>query len=585
MYHNMLIIVIIYLSFLTCYSQDIIRRDDFANKKTYWYWRQDGNASPPELHNGLASIKLENPISQQYCNSEIMDPSNIFSFSTIRMRVKAKNVANAGSWGWGYWHTEAFGGPNFFDLAWFMEQNDGIPQSVDTWWRARSNNSPITGCYLDLDSLVDRSQWHNYEIQWYPDSVNFWVDSIRLLSCTTIVPQSLMAFHIWIDNRTYNLQGTTQQYSWTGNNEILIDYVEMFQGEYPLVNIPPTGNILFRGIYNEIGQGYSEYLWKDITCQSDSGQSVVLVTARSEQYDGLSDDDDIKIIIDNEDYGWNTYKSFNGDTDSGRVKTLSYINQMDSGLHQIKVYGDITPTLYDITVLSAPSGSVILKDSLVETASGGNNILWKEYYFDCKKGFVSLYFAGYADEDFTHVLGNAYNDLYDDDLMIEIDSTSYGWKTENSLYGNNLFGEGKSIVIQDSIKAGNHRIKLWTNNTPTKTFLLLYFTSKDSTILNSAKSERLLPKNIEIYQNFPNPFNSSTNISFRIYSTSIVKIEIISINGELIKEIINNKFDPGCYNYQWNGKDNNSKNVSSGLYFYKISVGSENIYHKMLLIK
>jgi hypothetical protein len=39
------------------------------------------------------------------------------------------------------------------------------------------------------------------------------------------------------------------------------------------------------------------------------------------------------------------------------------------------------------------------------------------------------------------------------------------------------------------------------------------------------------------------------------------------------------------YSIVWNGRDNNNKSVSSGIYFYKISVGKETAMKKMLLLK
>jgi len=52
-----------------------------------------------------------------------------------------------------------------------------------------------------------------------------------------------------------------------------------------------------------------------------------------------------------------------------------------------------------------------------------------------------------------------------------------------------------------------------------------------------------------------------------------------------VKTLTNDHFEKGAHSVIWNGKDSNDKNVSSGLYFYKLSSGKETQVKKMLLLK
>ena len=98
----------------------------------------------------------------------------------------------------------------------------------------------------------------------------------------------------------------------------------------------------------------------------------------------------------------------------------------------------------------------------------------------------------------------------------------------------------------------------------------------------------LLPENHLIAQNYPNPFNSSTKIAFNIPSrltNSKVKLVIYDIQGNKVKELINETLPTGNYLVEWNGTSDKNKKVSSGVYFYEIRVDTERFVGKMNLIK
>ncbi len=83
--------------------------------------------------------------------------------------------------------------------------------------------------------------------------------------------------------------------------------------------------------------------------------------------------------------------------------------------------------------------------------------------------------------------------------------------------------------------------------------------------------------------NFPNPFSSSTTISFSCHrDTEDTEIEIYNIKGQKVKQF---SIDDGRFSIEWNGKDESGKSVNSGIYFYKLKSGKYNSVKKMILIK
>lgn len=73
-------------------------------------------------------------------------------------------------------------------------------------------------------------------------------------------------------------------------------------------------------------------------------------------------------------------------------------------------------------------------------------------------------------------------------------------------------------------------------------------------------------------QNYPNPFNPSTNLGFEISDFGFVRMEVFDITGRKITTLVNKELPPGDYEVQWDGRNDAGKEVSSGLYIYRLWV-------------
>ncbi|MDD8016840.1 MAG: glycoside hydrolase family 2 TIM barrel-domain containing protein [Bacteroidota bacterium] len=99
------------------------------------------------------------------------------------------------------------------------------------------------------------------------------------------------------------------------------------------------------------------------------------------------------------------------------------------------------------------------------------------------------------------------------------------------------------------------------------------------TEVHQVKSESL-PKEFLLNQNYPNPFNPSTSIKFSVAAASNVEIKIYNLLGEEVETIVREKLEPGNYVREWN-----AKNLSSGMYLYRMHAGNYTETRKMLLLK
>lgn len=92
-------------------------------------------------------------------------------------------------------------------------------------------------------------------------------------------------------------------------------------------------------------------------------------------------------------------------------------------------------------------------------------------------------------------------------------------------------------------------------------------------------------EDFKLIGNYPNPFNPTTTIVFNLPKRENVTITVFNQLGEKINEIANHEFEAGENKVVWNGLNDHNKNVSTGIYLYKINTASKNLYGKMILQK
>ena len=88
-----------------------------------------------------------------------------------------------------------------------------------------------------------------------------------------------------------------------------------------------------------------------------------------------------------------------------------------------------------------------------------------------------------------------------------------------------------------------------------------------------------------ISQNFPNPFNPSTTISFEMHEAGEASLDIFNIRGELVTTLAQGRIQPGSYQLTWNGRDNQGQLVATGNYIAVLTKGSEQVSRNMLMLK
>ncbi len=94
-----------------------------------------------------------------------------------------------------------------------------------------------------------------------------------------------------------------------------------------------------------------------------------------------------------------------------------------------------------------------------------------------------------------------------------------------------------------------------------------------------------LPSQYSLEQNYPNPFNPTTNIVYSLVNNGSVKLEVYNIVGQKISTVVDGVQNAGTYTARWNGTDVTGRQVSSGIYFYRLSTGAFVATKKMMFMK
>jgi len=134
-------------------------------------------------------------------------------------------------------------------------------------------------------------------------------------------------------------------------------------------------------------------------------------------------------------------------------------------------------------------------------------------------------------------------------------------------------------VFTDQVSIGTAyvQVEVGTFQNPADRYVLDFTATTDPTL--SVNEENLL-NGYSLSQNYPNPFNPSTTISYNVGEPGLVQLKIYNILGVQVAKLVNEQKNSGSYT-----ADFNAAGLSSGVYFYSISVNNFTQTRKMILEK
>ena len=152
------------------------------------------------------------------------------------------------------------------------------------------------------------------------------------------------------------------------------------------------------------------------------------------------------------------------------------------------------------------------------------------------------------------------------------------------------YGEG--IVRRGADSAGDlvrllFRVRAASLDPPARVSEMVLLDADGATRAPDLTSARLslVPDQVVLKHNYPNPFNPITTIRYGIPDDAPVSIVIYNILGQQVVQLVNERKPAGFYTIAWNGRDTQGRTLASGVYIYRIQVGKIVRVQKMMLLK
>jgi hypothetical protein len=110
-----------------------------------------------------------------------------------------------------------------------------------------------------------------------------------------------------------------------------------------------------------------------------------------------------------------------------------------------------------------------------------------------------------------------------------------------------------------------------------------YLVALEQSVGNEEDTNATPELQTKLYNNYPNPFNPETTISFSVKKNDVASLKIFNIRGQVVKSFP--MFASGEHKVIWKGVDKKNKSVASGVYFYRLESKTGSQTKKMILIK
>ncbi|MBN2089986.1 CotH kinase family protein [candidate division KSB1 bacterium] len=155
------------------------------------------------------------------------------------------------------------------------------------------------------------------------------------------------------------------------------------------------------------------------------------------------------------------------------------------------------------------------------------------------------------------------------------------------------FSNFDTLSTISAIDSGNHFVQIRLENDPPDTiqhatligdWLKFSFLPETGVRLENKLGENTIELTNNI-QNYPNPVNNSTIISYRIVKAAPVKIKIYNLAGQEVLTLVDAPHDAGNYKLTWNGENLYGSPVASGLYLLKLETPSAFLVSRIVLLK
>lgn len=93
------------------------------------------------------------------------------------------------------------------------------------------------------------------------------------------------------------------------------------------------------------------------------------------------------------------------------------------------------------------------------------------------------------------------------------------------------------------------------------------------------------PQEFALDANYPNPFNSGTVIGFALPRSEEIELATYNLTGQKVATLVAGRRQAGTYTVRWDGRDDQGRELASGLYLYRLQAGIQVETRKLVLVR
>jgi len=152
----------------------------------------------------------------------------------------------------------------------------------------------------------------------------------------------------------------------------------------------------------------------------------------------------------------------------------------------------------------------------------------------------------------------------------------------NSLDNEAGFGENRTMVIDDAAATFYPEVDCFGSQNTDERLPFPEYGCPGVAIDGDLSA---LPTRFALHQNFPNPFNPTTQIAFEMPIMGDVRLNIYNILGQKVRTLVSRELNAGFHVYEWNAMNDAGQYLAAGVYIYQLTAGDFVQQKKMLLLK